>query len=49
MSVETLEKQIALLELKERLLNIELEQRNGAKYYSLEELDNALNKIIDDK
>ena len=46
MSVEAFEKQQALLKLKERLLDIELEQRSGAKYYSLDELDAALRKII---
>ena len=46
MSVEAYEKQLALLKLKERLLDIELEQRNGAKNYSLDELDSALRKIV---
>ena len=46
MSIETFEKQQAFLKLKERLLDIELEQRSGAKYYSLDELDAALRKII---
>jgi hypothetical protein len=32
--------------MKERLLDIELEQRSGAKYYSLDELDSALKRII---
>ena len=48
MSVEAFEKQQAMLKLKERLLDIELEQRSGAKYYSIEELDAALKKIIND-
>ena len=46
MSVEAFEKQQALLKLKERLLDIELEQRSGAKSYSLDELDSALRKIV---
>ena len=46
MSVEAFEKQQALLKLKERLLDIELEQRSGAKYYSIKDLDAALKKII---
>ena len=46
MSIEAFEEQQALLKLKERLLDIELEQRSGAKYYSLDELDAALRKII---
>lgn len=47
MSVEAYEKQLALLKMKERLLDIELEQKTGAKYYSLDELDSALRKIVD--
>lgn len=46
MSIEAFEKQQQLLALKEKLLDIELEQKNGAKSYSLEELDLALRKII---
>ena len=46
MSIEAFEKRQALLTLKERLLDIELEQRNGAKYYSLDELDSALKRIV---
>lgn len=47
LSLEAYEKQMSLLKIKERLLDIELEQRNGAKSYSLDELDVALRKIID--
>ena len=46
MSIEAYEKQQALLALKERLLDIELEQKNGAKYYNLDELDSALKRIL---
>lgn len=46
MSIEAFEKMQAFLALKERLLDIELEQKNGAKYYSLDELDSALKRII---
>ena len=46
MSIEAFEKRQELLRLKERLLDIELEQRNGAKYYSIEELDSALKRIL---
>jgi len=46
MSIEAYEKKEALLALKERLLDIELEQRSGAKYYSLDELDSALKRIV---
>jgi len=47
LSIEAYEKQQALLALKERLLDIELEQRNGARYYELDELDAALKKIVE--
>lgn len=46
MSVEAFEKHLAMLKLKERLLDIELEQKSGAKYYSVDELDAALRKIL---
>ena len=46
MTVEAFEKLQALLKLKERLLDIEFEQTSGAKYFSLDELDAALRKII---
>ena len=46
MSIESFEKRQALLVLKERLLDIELEQRSGAKCYGLEELDAALKEIV---
>lgn len=47
LSIEAYEKQQALLALKERLLDIELEQRSGARYYELDELDAALKKIVE--
>ena len=46
MSIDAFEKQQALLELKERLLDIELEQKSGAKFYSLDELNSALKKVL---
>lgn len=46
MSIDAYEKKQAFLELKEKLLDIELEQKNGAKYYSVEELDVALKRIL---
>ncbi len=46
MSIEAFEKQQSLLQLKERLLDIELEQKSGAKSYSIDELDVALKRII---
>ena len=47
MTVKINENQEALSKLKERLDEIELEQSDGANSYTLEELDNALKKIID--
>lgn len=49
MSIESFERQQQLLALKERLLDIELEQKNGAKSYTVEELDIALRKIVYDE
>lgn len=46
MSVESFERQQQLFALKERLLDIELEQSDGAKSYSIEELDGALRKSV---
>lgn len=47
MSIEAFEKQQSLLSLKEKLLDIEIKQNNGAKYYSSHELDAALKRIIE--
>ena len=49
MSIEAFERQQQLLALKERLLDIELEHKNGAKSYTVEELDIALRKIVYDE
>ena len=46
MSIEAYERQQKLLALKEKLLEIEFEQQNGAKYYSLEELEEAMRKVL---
>lgn len=40
------QKQMSLLKLKERLLDIELEQSRSAKTYSVDELDAALKEIV---
>ena len=48
MSIEAFEKKQALLALKERLLDIELEQNNGAKYYTLKELDSAIKAMCNE-
>ena len=47
MKLKVKEKKEDIVALEERLLEIENEQNSGAKYYSLEELDNILKKIID--
>ena len=47
LSIEAFEKKQALLELKEKLLDIELEQKSGARYYSIDELDAVLKKVLD--
>ena len=46
MTIEAYERKIRIIALKERLLDIELEQKNGAKTYSIDELDAALRKIV---
>ena len=46
LSIEAFEKREALLNLKERLLDIEADQNSGAKCYGLDELDDFLRKIV---
>ena len=46
LSIEAFEKREALLNLKERLLDIEADQNSGAKYYGIDELDDSLRKIV---
>lgn len=46
MSLDNYNKRQALIKLKERLLDIEEDQINGAKFYSLDELKFALKIII---
>lgn len=46
MSIDAFKKHTSLLNLKERLLDIEAEQITSNKDYSLEDLDEALKKII---
>ena len=46
LSIEAFEKREALLNLKERLLHIEADQNSGARYYELDELDDALRMIV---
>ena len=49
MSKDAYDSQRANYELKSRLLEIELEQKSGAKYYTLEELKEALEKVVSSK
>ncbi len=46
LSIEAYEKQMSLLKLKERLLDIEFEQSRSAKTYSVDELDAALKEVV---
>lgn len=46
MSIEAFEKREKMLQLKEKLLEVELARINGVKDYTLEELDLALKNII---
>lgn len=47
MSINEYERRQQLLKIKEDLLEIKAEQLNGAKYYSLEELELELNKLFE--
>ena len=47
LSLEAYEKQQTLAILKEKVQNIELEQRNGDRYYSLDQLDSALRELLE--
>ena len=47
MNASTDEKQPALLKLQKLISDIEIEQKNGARYYSVDELDATLRRIID--
>lgn len=49
LSVEAYERQQAIIKIKERLLDIAFEQKSGAKYYSLDELDAALKNIFENE
>ena len=49
MSIESYEKSIAVLKLKERLLDIEIEQSINNKFYSVDELDSSLKILFPNK
>ena len=46
--MQNIERKACLSKIKDKLEGIELEQKDGAKYYSVEELDAALKKIIEE-
>ena len=46
MSIEAFEKRERMLKLKEKLLDIERKRLNGAKSYSVEEVEKEVNKIL---
>ena len=46
--MQNIEREACLSKIKDKLEEIELEQKDGAKYYSVEELDAALKKIIEE-
>ena len=46
MSIEVFEKRERMLKLKEKLLDIERKRLNGAKSYSVEEVEKEVNKIL---
>ena len=48
MSIEAFEKREKILNLRARLLDIEVRRASGEKWYTPEELDEALNKTIND-
>ncbi len=47
MPIEIDEKQHTIKKLEKHLKEIELEQENGAKYFTVDDLDAALKKIVD--
>lgn len=47
MDIETFTRREKMLELQEKLLEIERDRINGAKYYTLDELEQELDEVID--
>ncbi len=47
MDIETFTRREKMLELQEKLLEIERDRINGAKYYTLDELEHELDEAID--
>ena len=46
MDIEAFERREKMLALREKLLNIERDRLNGARYYSIQELDSDLGRVI---
>ena len=46
MDIAAFERREKMLALREKLLNIERDRLNGARYYSVDELDNDLGRVI---
>lgn len=47
MDIETFTRREKMLELQEKLLEVERDRVNGAKYFSLDELEQELDEAID--
>lgn len=47
MDIESFTRREKMLELQEKLLEIERDRINGAKYYTLDELEQELDEVID--
>ena len=46
MDITAFERREKMLALREKLLNIERDRLNGARYYSIKELDSELDRVI---
>ena len=46
MDIAAYERREKMLALREKLLNIERDRLNGARYYSIQELDSDLGRVI---
>ena len=46
MDIVAFERREKMLALREKLLNIERDRLNGARYYSIQELDSDLGRVI---
>ena len=48
MDIESFSRREKMLKLREELLAVEEERLHGAKYYSIDEIDNFLDAVIED-